>query len=82
MEVLTYTVQLEPLPQGGFAASVPALPGCVTWGRTFEEAVRMAREAVELWVEELQELGLPIPEEQDAPQPVKLGIQIQRPAHV
>ena len=29
---MTYTVELEPLEEGGFAVTVPALPGCVTWG--------------------------------------------------
>jgi predicted RNase H-like HicB family nuclease len=68
------------LEEGGFSVTVPALPGCVTWGDTFDHSVAMAREAIELWLEELQEHGEPIPEERVAARPVKLGIQVHRPA--
>lgn len=79
MEPITYTVEMEPLETGGFAVRVPALPGCVTWGTTFENAVAMAREAIELWLEVRQELGQPIPEELEASLPVTLGVQVRRP---
>jgi predicted RNase H-like HicB family nuclease len=79
MEAATYTIELTPLEQGGFSVSVPALPGCVTWGSTFDQAITMAREAIELWLEELSEHGEPIPEERTAPRPVKLGVQVHRP---
>lgn len=79
MNPMTYTVELEPLEEGGFAVTVPALPGCVTWGTSFDHALAMAREAVEVWVKTLQELGQPIPEEHDAPAPVRIGIQVHRP---
>lgn len=80
MESITYTIELAPLEEGGFSVNVPALPGCVTWGDTFDHALQMAREAIELWLEELQEHGEPIPEERAAARPVKLGIQVHRPA--
>jgi antitoxin HicB len=80
MEPITYTIELAPLEDGGFSVTVPALPGCVTWGESFDHAVAMAREAIELWLEELQEHGEPIPEERAAARPVKLGIQVHRPA--
>jgi predicted RNase H-like HicB family nuclease len=80
MESITYTIELAPLEEGGFSVSVPALPGCVTWGDTFDHALQMAREAIEVWLEELQEHGEPIPEERAAARPVKLGIQVHRPA--
>jgi antitoxin HicB len=73
MEPLTYTIELEALEEGGFSVTVPALPGCVTWGESFDNAVAMAKEAIELWLEELQEHGEPIPEERAAARPVKLG---------
>ena len=79
MEPITYTIELAPLEEGGFSVTVPALPGCVTWGDTFDHAVKMAREAIEVWLEELQENGEPIPEERAAARPVKLGIQVHRP---
>lgn len=80
MEPITYTIELTPLEGGGFSVIVPALPGCVTWGDTFDHALEMAREAIELWLEELLEHGEPIPEERAAARPVKLGIQVHRPA--
>jgi len=82
MEHITYTVELTPLEQGGFSVTVPALPGCVTWGTSFDHAVAMAREAIELWLEEMLEHGEPIPEERRAAPPVKLGVQVHRPALV
>jgi hypothetical protein len=39
----------------------------------------MAREAIELWLEELSEHGEPIPEERGGAHPVKLGVQVRRP---
>jgi len=80
MEELTYTIQLEALENGGFSVTVPALPGCVTWGETFDQAVHMAREAIELWLENLVDNGEPIPEEGGVPRPVKLGVHVRRPA--
>jgi predicted RNase H-like HicB family nuclease len=35
---------------GGYTVRVPELPGCVTEGDTLEEAKRMAREAIALWL--------------------------------
>ena len=80
MEPMTYTIELEALEHGGFSVTVPALPGCVTWGETFDHAVAMAREAIELWLENLSENGEPIPDEHRSARPVKLGIQVRRPA--
>jgi len=44
-------VVLEPSDEGGFTASVPALPGCVSEGNTREEALLNIREAIELYLE-------------------------------
>jgi len=80
MEHLTYTIELEALQEGGFSVTVPALPGCVTWGTSFDHAVMMAQEAIELWLEAKLEHGEPIPEERTLARPVKLGVQVRRPA--
>lgn len=49
-----YTVVLTPDPEdGGFTVTVPALPGCITEGDTLEEALAMAQDAIELYVESL-----------------------------
>jgi len=44
-------VILEPSDEGGFTATVPALPGCVSEGNTREEALLNIREAIELYLE-------------------------------
>ncbi len=43
---------------------VPLLPGCVTYGETIEEAIDMAKEAIELYIESLKEHGEVIPTEE------------------
>ena len=50
-------------PGSGFGVSFPDLPGCVTAGRTLEEARRMAVEALALHAEGMAEDGdaLPVP---------------------
>lgn len=51
----SYTVIYEEDPDGGFVASVPSLPGCYSQGDTLEEAEKNITEAIELYVETLQE---------------------------
>src|SRR5579864_6345506 len=41
-----YNIMLRPEPEGGYTALVPALPGCVTYGRNVKEAREMARDAI------------------------------------
>lgn len=51
MALLTYTVLLEPAPESGeFTVTVPESPGCITQGETREEALAMARDAIELYL--------------------------------
>ncbi|TAK34535.1 MAG: type II toxin-antitoxin system HicB family antitoxin [Chloroflexota bacterium] len=60
----TYTVILTPDTEvGGYTVRVPALPGCNTQGDTLEEALANAREAIELYLEDLRASGEPIPED-------------------
>ena len=59
----TYRIQLQPEPEGGFTVFVPSLPGCITYGETVEEALTMAREAIEGYIELLEEQGSPIPDD-------------------
>ena len=61
---LEYTVVLSPLSVedgGGFLASVPDLPGCVSDGDTPEEAVSNVQDAIDAWIEAAHELGRIIP---------------------
>jgi predicted RNase H-like HicB family nuclease len=49
---MRYTVVLEQEADGGYVASVPALPGCVTQGDTRSEALANIREAIEVYLED------------------------------
>jgi predicted RNase H-like HicB family nuclease len=44
-------IVLEPSEEGGFTVSAPSLPGCISEGDTREEALRNIREAIELYLE-------------------------------
>jgi predicted RNase H-like HicB family nuclease len=44
-------VVLEPSDEGGFTVYVPSLPGCISEGETEEEALANIREAIELYLE-------------------------------
>lgn len=48
-------VRIEP-DGNAYTASCPALPGCVTWGKTYKEAYKNIKEAVECHIEALQKL--------------------------
>jgi antitoxin HicB len=61
--MLKYTVILIPEEEGGYSVEVPALPGCYTQGETKEEAISMAKEAIELYLESCQAHNELIPQE-------------------
>lgn len=46
-----YQINLIPEPEGGYTVLVPALPGCVSYGETIEQATTNAQEAIELHLE-------------------------------
>ena len=48
--------------ENNWGAYVPDLPGCITTGKTLEETKRNIREAIELHLEAMVEVGEPIPE--------------------
>jgi predicted RNase H-like HicB family nuclease len=60
---MRFTVVLEKEEDGGFVASVPALPGCVSQGDTRAEAMKNVREAIEIYLDDCREAGEPIPTE-------------------
>ncbi|MGH7202961.1 MAG: type II toxin-antitoxin system HicB family antitoxin [Candidatus Levyibacteriota bacterium] len=64
-KVLSYTAIFEPAEEGGYIVSIPALPGCVTQGETFEEATEMIKDAMEGYLVVLQEEGEEVPEEKE-----------------
>jgi antitoxin HicB len=61
---LDYLVMIEPLSAedgGGFVATVPDLPGCMSDGETPEEALTNVQDAIAAWKEEARSLGRSIP---------------------
>jgi predicted RNase H-like HicB family nuclease len=52
-------VLFEPSDEGGYTATVPALPGCISEGDTLEEARRNIREAIQLYLEPDEESAIP-----------------------
>jgi predicted RNase H-like HicB family nuclease len=66
MSPLRYPVLVSPLSAedgGGFLATVPDLPGCMSDGETPQEALFNVQDAIESWIEAAQDMG------QDIPQP-------------
>jgi len=64
IKVFNYRVLLRKEAEGGYTVLVPSLPGCVTYGDTVEEAIEMAREAIQLYIESLREHNEPVPTEE------------------
>jgi len=64
-EVLSYRVLLRKEPEGGYTVIVPTLPGCITYGNSIDHALEMAKEAIELYIEDMRADGEEIPTEKD-----------------
>lgn len=45
-----------------FVVTVPELPGCITHGPTYEEAVKQGQDAIESWVMVAREMGRSVPQ--------------------
>ena len=42
--------EFQPEPEGGYTIIVPSLPGCISYGETFEEAMEMMKDGMEDWL--------------------------------
>ncbi len=65
-KIAHYTLFLRPEPEGGFTVIVPALPGCVTYGRNLKEAHVMARDAIGGYIASLKKHGETIPNDEQS----------------
>ena len=55
--------ELQPEPEGGYTITVPSLPGCISYGETFEKAMELIKDAMEGWLAVAREEGIPIPDQ-------------------
>ena len=60
---MKYTVVLEQDADGGYVATVPTLPGCVSQGDTRTETLANIREAIEVYLEDCRQAGDRVPTE-------------------
>ena len=54
-------MEFQQEPEGGYTVTVPALPGCLTYGETFEEALTMIDDAISGWLAVAKQEGFDIP---------------------
>ena len=64
MKVLNYNIIIKPESEGGFTVMVPALPGCVTYGKTLARAKQMAEDAIKGYIASLKKHSEPIPSDE------------------
>lgn len=59
--IMKLKIVLEPSEEGGFTIYVPSLPGCISEGDTKEEALENIKEAIELYIEPVDDdmIGMP-----------------------
>ncbi len=65
MKKLSYRIILRPEPEGDYTVTVPSLPGCITYGKTLEEAKKMALDAIKAYLESLKKHDEPIIDDSD-----------------
>jgi len=73
-KIYQYTVVFEPAEEGGYIVSVPALPGCITQGENLEEAMAMAKDALEGYLSVLKDRGEEIPTEPEGTFITKISV--------
>ena len=61
MAKLHYNIVFRAEPEGGFTVLVPALSGCVTYGKNLVEAKKMAEDAIRGYITSLKKHNEPIP---------------------
>jgi len=69
---MKFKIVLEPSEDGGYTVYVPSLPGCISEGDTKEEALKNIREAIELYLEPVEDDLIPF--EQQRVEIVELSI--------
>lgn len=60
-KIVTYIGLFESVAEGGYVVTFPDLPGCITEGDTLDEAKKMAKDAVELYIQSLRDDNKDLP---------------------
>jgi len=69
-----YTVLMDKNTDGGYTVTVPSLPGCISQGSTWDEALENIEEAITGFIETLVLLNKPVP--------VEVAVQLKNPVSV
>ncbi|MDI6601348.1 MAG: toxin-antitoxin system HicB family antitoxin [Thermoanaerobacteraceae bacterium] len=78
---LPYTIEIKPSPEGGFAARIVELPGCITQADTIEEVYTMLEDAKRCWIEDALENSEKIPEPVGEEYSGKFVVRIPKSLH-
>jgi len=62
----SYNLIFRPETEGGFTVFVPALPGCITYGRDLAEAKKMARDAIRGYLSSMKKRREAIPHDTES----------------
>ena len=65
-ENFRYNIIFRPEPEGGFTVIVPALPGCVSYGKDLKEARAMIMDAIKGYIASLKKHKEPIPTDEES----------------
>ena len=79
-QVLRYNAVFEPCEEGGFTVTVPKLPGLTTEGNSFEKALKNAKDAINGYLQILQEAGetMPEPDEKVFTTPIDIKFSVNQ----
>jgi len=77
----SYQINLVPELEGGYTVIIPALPGCVSFGETVEQATQNAKQAIELHLENLVVHHQAVPRESVEKPVFSTFVHIQKPTY-
>jgi predicted RNase H-like HicB family nuclease len=61
MKTYVLKVSLQKEEDGRWSASIPILPGCSSWGYSWEEALTNVKDAAEIYIEDMIDAGEALP---------------------
>ena len=61
MKTFVLKVNLKEEKDGRWSATIPALPGCSSWGHSSQEALGNIKDAAEIYIEDMAEAGEGLP---------------------